>query len=217
MNLPMLVRTATTGDAMSGSRTRDTNGVPVGSMLSEFGNRIRLLRKERHLTTERLSELAGVSAGLISQIERGNGNPSFATLVQLAHGLQLPVGQLLEPDRAKDVVVRKDQRRRLDSHGLANDDGGVYELLTPDLSGALEANWVVTPPGYDTSHAPYRHNGEEFGIVLSGTKDVYLDGVQHRLNAGDSIRYASTIPHWYVNPSDTEECTAVWVSTPPTW
>ena len=34
---------------------------------------------------------------------------------------------------------------------------------------------MVTPPGYDTSATPYRHNGEEFGIVLSGVKDVYLD------------------------------------------
>lgn len=193
------------------------NGVPLESMLSDLGGRIRLLRKERELTTEKLAEAAGVSAGLVSQIERGNGNPSFATLVQLAHGLQMPIGQLLEPEETKKVVVRKDERRRLDGHGLTNTDGGRYELLTPDLNGALEANWVVTPPGYDTSATPYRHNGEEFGIVLSGMKDVYLDGVRHRLHAGDSIRYASTIPHWYVNPSDTEECTAVWVSTPPTW
>jgi transcriptional regulator with XRE-family HTH domain len=202
---------------MSRENRKNGNGLPVDSLLSDLGTRLRVLRKERQLSTERLAEAAGVSAGLISQIERGHGNPSFATLVQLAHGLQLPVGQLLAPSETQRVVVRKDERRRLDSHGLAGGDGARYELLTPDLNGALEANWVVTPPGYDTSATPYRHNGEEFGIVLSGTKDVYLDGVRHRLNAGDSIRYASTIPHWYVNPSDTEECTAVWVSTPPTW
>ncbi|MFC4786618.1 helix-turn-helix domain-containing protein [Nocardioides sp. MAHUQ-72] len=202
---------------MTNGTSRSTDGVSMEAMQADFGSRVRTLRKERQLTTEKLAELAGVSSGLISQIERGHGNPSFATLVQLAHGLQLPVGQLLQPNETERVVVRKDERRRLDSHGLAAGDGGVYELLTPDLNGALEANWVVTPPGYDTTATPYRHNGEEFGIVLSGTKDVYLDGVRHRLHAGDSIRYASTIPHWYVNPSDSEECTAVWVSTPPTW
>lgn len=196
---------------------RNGNGVPMEAMMADMGVRVRALRKERQLTTERLAESAGVSVGLISQIERGHGNPSFATLVQLAHGLQLPVGQLLLPVETEKVVVRKDERRRLDSHGLASDDGASYELLTPDLNGALEANWVVTPPGYDTSDTPYTHAGEEFGIVLSGTKDVYLDGVRHRLHAGDSIRYASTIPHWYANPSKTEDCTAVWVSTPPTW
>ena len=202
---------------MANGEVRSTDGVAMEVMMTDFGARVRALRKERQLTTEKLAELAGVSVGMISQIERGHGNPSFASMVQLAHGLQLPVGQLLQPVETKKVVVRRDERRRLDSHGLVAGDGGVYELLTPDLNGALEANWVVTPPGYDTSATPYRHNGEEFGIVLSGTKDVYLDGVQHRLHAGDSIRYASTIPHWYVNPSESEECTAVWVSTPPTW
>lgn len=199
---------------MGGDKRDD---VPVASMLSEVGNRIRTLRKERHLTTEGLAEHAGVSAGIVSQVERGMGNPSFATLAQIAHGLQLPVGQLMAPSAAKDIVVRKAERKRLDGHGVASDAGDSYELLTPDLNGSLEANWVTTPPGSDTSATPYRHNGEEFGIVLSGVKDVYLDGVRHRLEAGDSIRYASTIPHWYVNPSDTEDCTAIWVSTPPTW
>lgn len=189
----------------------------IASMLGEVGGRIRALRKERGLTTEGLAAKAGVSAGIVSQVERGMGNPSFATLVQIAHGLQLPIGQLLAPSQAKDIVVRKEDRRNLGGHGVASDDGGTYELLTPDLNGALEANWVVTSPGYDTSANPYRHNGEEFGIVLSGTKDVYLDGVRYRLQAGDSIRYPSTIPHWYVNPSETDECTAIWVSTPPTW
>ncbi|KAA8880656.1 cupin domain-containing protein [Nocardia colli] len=185
-------------------------------MLTDMGSRVRVLRKERGLTTERLAELAGVSAGLISQLERGIGNPAFTTLVQLAHALQLPVGLLISPFESKDVVVRKAERRRIDGHGVRG-DGGRYELLTPDLSGALEASWVVTPPGDDSSANPYQHAGEEFGIVLSGVKDVYLDGVRHRLEAGDSIRYASTVPHWYVNPSEDEECVAIWVSTPPTW
>lgn len=133
-----------------GKAKPNDNKALVDAMLGDLGSRIRMLRKERQLTTERLAETAGVSAGLISQIERGNGNPSFATLVQLAHGLQMPIGQLLEAPESKSVVVRKNERRRLDGHGLANDDGGSYELLTPDLNGALEATWVVTPPGYDT-------------------------------------------------------------------
>lgn len=191
--------------------------VPVASMLSAVGAQIRSLRKERGLTLERFSELCGLSIGLVSEVERGIANPSFATLVQLAHGLGISIGQLFTvQDRQRPPVVRRNERRRLDGHGLGFDDGGRYELMTPDLNGALEAVWVETPPGYDTSATPYRHNGEEFGVVLSGRKDVYLDGVRHELGAGDSIRYPSTTPHWYVNPGD-EICTAVWVITPPSW
>ncbi|RJQ76694.1 cupin domain-containing protein [Pseudonocardiaceae bacterium YIM PH 21723] len=185
-------------------------------MLASIGVKVRALRKERALSVERLSELAGLSTGIISQIERGKGNPSFVTLVQLAHGLDISIARLLPTEEHSSPVVRKSERRRLDGHGLSSEGHACYELLTPDVEGALEATWVETPPGHDTSATPYSHRGEEFGIVLSGEKDVYLDGVRHHLEAGDSIRYASTIPHWYVN-NGSETCVSVWVITPPTW
>jgi transcriptional regulator with XRE-family HTH domain len=189
----------------------------ISSMLQDLGTQVRSLRKERGLTLERLSELSDLSIGIVSQIERGRGNPSFATLAQLAHGLDIPVGRLLYvAEQNKSPVVRSDQRRRLDGHGLGVEDGGRYEMLTPDFNGSLEVVWVETPPGYDTSATPYRHNGEEFGLVIEGRVVIHLDGVEHDLGPGDSIRYDSTVPHWYSNPGP-EICRAVWVITPPTW
>ena len=141
----------------------------IGAMLQDLGLRIRSLRKERNLTLERLGELSDLSVGIVSQIERGKGNPSFATLAQLAHGLDIPVGRLLYvSEQNKSPVVRRGERRRLDGHGLGYDDGGHYELLTPDFTGALEVVWVEHSPGYDTAATPYRHNGEEFGLVIEG-------------------------------------------------
>src|SRR3954470_5695703 len=173
----------------------------ISSMLQDLGNQVRTLRKDRGLTLERLSELSGLSIGIVSQIERGRGNPSFATLAQLAHGLDIPVGRLLYvAEQNKSPVVRSDQRRRLDGHGLGVEDGGRYEMLTPDFNGSLEVVWVETPPGYDTSATPYRHNGEEFGLVIEGRVVVHLDGVAHDLGPGDSIKYDSSVPHWYSNP-----------------
>jgi transcriptional regulator with XRE-family HTH domain len=189
----------------------------IDAMIQDLGIRIRALRRERNLTLERLSELANLSVGIVSQIERGRGNPSFATLAQLAHGLDIPVGRLLHvAEQHKSPVVRRGERRRLDGHGLGYDDGGQYELLTPDFAGALEVVWVEHAPGYDTSATPYRHNGEEFGLVIEGRVVVHLDGVPHELGPGDSIRYDSSVPHWYSNPGP-ENCRAVWVITPPTW
>src|SRR6476620_7723602 len=102
----------------------------IDAMMQGLGTRIRSLRRERNLTLERLGELAGLSVGIVSQIERGRGNPSFATLVQLAHGLDIPVGRLLHVAEHKAPVVRRGERRRLEGHGPGGDDGGVYELLT---------------------------------------------------------------------------------------
>ncbi|MGW6401536.1 helix-turn-helix domain-containing protein [Streptomyces sp. NPDC055134] len=185
-------------------------------MAATVGLQIKALRKQAGLTLDELSRRSGISTGLISQVERGKGNPSFASLVQIAHGLDVAIGRLFHLAEQVSPVVRAHERRSLDFHGSDAADGDRFELLSPSLNGALEVLWVVTQPGHDTSATPFRHNGEEFGIVLSGVKDVYLDGVRHRLEAGDSITYSCSTPHWYVNPGD-QPATSIWVVTPPSW
>lgn len=190
----------------------------VSALLASVGSKVRAIRKEKNLTLADLSEVTGLSPAIVSQIERGLANPSFTTLAQLAHGLEIPVGKLIpsHAPEARSPVVRKAERR--DLRGVSPEAVGeaVYELLTPDLNGTMEANWVVTPPGHDTSDTPFTHGGEEFGIVLSGKKDVYLNGQRYVLEAGDSMTFDSTIPHWFTNSYD-ETCVAVWVNSPPTW
>lgn len=190
----------------------------VSVILESIGSKVREMRKAKGLTLADLAEATSLSTAIVSQIERGLANPSFSTLAQLAHGLKVPVGRLFPDDEeVRSPVVRKGARR--DLRGRAPESVGddvVYELLTPGLGGSLEAIWVVSPPGSSTESTPFKHGGEEFGIVLSGTKDVFLNGEKYVLEAGDSITYNSSIPHWYGNSHD-EHCVAIWVVTPPTW
>jgi transcriptional regulator with XRE-family HTH domain len=185
------------------------------ALMATVGRQIKVLRKQRGLTLEALANRSGVSVGLISQIERGRGNPSFNTLVQTAHALDVPIGRLFHTAEETSPVVRADERRPLDIHQAGTLEA-VHQLLTPSLDGALEAIWVEAPVGYDTTETPFAHPGEEFGIVLEGTHEVFLDGVRHRLGPGDSITYESTVPHWYRNPGP-DLVRAIWVITPPTF
>lgn len=189
----------------------------VKSLLATIGAQIKALRKERALTIAQLAELTGLSTAIVSQMERGLANPSFTTLAQLAHGLGIPVGRFfLGQEESQSPVVRKNERRNLKGVARKAVGDALFELLTPNLNGTIEAHWIESPPGHDTSSTPFRHGGEEFGIILTGKKDVYLDGTCYTLEAGDSITYSSDIPHWYVNAYD-EPCIAIWVNSPPTW
>ncbi|MCP3801980.1 XRE family transcriptional regulator [Allokutzneria sp. A3M-2-11 16] len=198
------------------SQAASPRDVPdVAPMVAVVGTTVRSLRKDRALTLDQLAERSSLSVGVVSQLERGIGNPSFATLVQLAHGLDVPVGRLLLINESSSPVVRADERKRIDGHGMRSERVS-YEMLTPNLSGQIGATLVTSQPGHDTSATPFRHNGEEFGIVLSGQLEVYIDGTRHQLFAGDSILFSSTVPHWFVNPGP-EDTTAIWVNTPPSW
>lgn len=185
-----------------------------------LGEQIRQLRLERGLTLEDVAERSGVSLGSLSQLERGLGNPSFGTLVRISHALRVSVGRLVELEQegglAKSPVVRKGERRRFDPHNSVPGDGTVYELLTPDFDRLLEVIYLRVPPGVTTEATPFTHEGEETGYILKGRHEVHVDGTLHLLEAGDSISYASTRPHWYRN-SGQETVEAIWIITPPTF
>ncbi|MFV0253260.1 MAG: helix-turn-helix domain-containing protein [Beutenbergiaceae bacterium] len=199
------------------STASHTSGPTVADMLDGIGTTVRALRKEKKLTLTQLGQSTGLSPAIISQVERGRANPSFTTLAQIAHGLEIPVGKLLPVDeQAKSPVVRAHERRDLRRATPKGMGQAVYELMVPDLDGALEVLWVVTDPGHDTSASPFSHGGEEVGVIISGQLEVYLDGERFDLDTGDSIRFDSTRPHWFRNTSDSQ-CVAVWINTPPTW
>ena len=89
--------------------------------MAALGAQLRSLRKTRELTLEQLAGRSGVSAGLLSQMERGQGNPSFNTLVQVAHALSVPVASLFRTDATGSPVVRHAERRRIDAqHSVAH-------------------------------------------------------------------------------------------------
>lgn len=193
----------------------DTVSLPMASQLmGQIGARVRAIREQQNRTIKDLADSSGVSVGHISMLERGKGNPSFNTLVQIAHSLNVPFARLLHTTDATSPVVRADARRPLDLHNGSS--GAVHQLLTPSLKHSIEAVWVEEPPGYTSEETPFQHAGEEFGLILEGRHTVWLDGVPYDLEAGDSITYASTIPHWYANRGTTT-VKAIWVITPPTF
>ena len=194
------------GKLATDTRVDQADGLPSAAMLHSIGSRVKQRRKERGLSVERLSALCGVSTGLISLMERGKANPSFSTFVQVAHGLDVSLSWLFGAEQPSSPVVRRANRRRI---GATATDG-VHEVLMSTADGVLEVIWSESPPGYNNRDVPYQHEGEEFGIVLSGVRDVHLNGVQYRLAAGDSISYFSNAPHWFAN-SESEPCTAIWL------
>ncbi len=185
--------------------------------LTQFGRKLGPLRVAANLTIEELAEKAGVSTGLVSQLERGIGNPSFNTMAKLAYALGVPIGTFFTGTAPADPVVRKANRKKLTYSALGNDGPApVYELLTPDLQRKLEVIWVELPPGQSNEDAPFVHDTEECGILLSGTLEVHLGQQVHVLEAGDSIAFHGLVPHWYRNPGDVP-AVSIWIVTPPSF
>jgi uncharacterized cupin superfamily protein len=57
--------------------------------------------------------------------------------------------------------------------------------------------YIELPPGFSNANAPFNHHGEEVVFVLSGSIEIHLGDREWLLAPGDSIRFFSTIDHWY--------------------
>ncbi len=181
--------------------------------LAALGRTLQKARKDQGLTVGQLSERAGVSAGLISQLERGHGNPSFLTLSRLAEAVRVPLGHFLQGDvEPRQMVVRRDQRKKL----VLPDDHLVYELLTPGLGGQLEVLRTRVPPGWTNQERPFQHVGEECVHLLEGGLEVTVGEAFFTLGPGDSITYDSAVPHWWRN-ADGRAAVIIGSVTPPSF
>ena len=99
-------------------------------MNGSFGGRIRSLREAMDLSLRDLADRSGVSAPMLSQVERGETSPTLALAERIAMGLELSLSQLLRLDETDGVsVVRAGERRR------GGRPGHRYEVLTPPLPG----------------------------------------------------------------------------------
>ena len=166
-------------------------------------------------TVNELAKEAGISAGLLSQIERGMGNPSYRTLHKLADALGIRIGDLLEAAGPVDDsarIVRRERRTRIQF----GSEGLVYELLTPNLRGRLEMLQTTIPPGFSNEGDPFRHAGEECVLLVEGELTVDVDGDRDVLSAGDAITIDSSKPHWWHNHTD-HPALIVGAVTPPTF
>jgi transcriptional regulator with XRE-family HTH domain len=180
--------------------------------MSAAGALVLQLRREAGYSIASLASMADLSPGLLSQIERGQGNPSLNTLIKLSQALKVPVGRFFGSHEAAGAVVRGDARRRLQ----VEEENLVYELLTPHMHGQLGMLRAQIAAGWDNEAAPFRHAGEECVTILQGQLFVCIDGTGYHLDEGDSITYDSALPHWYRNATS-RDAVLIGAMTPPTF
>ncbi|QOD93100.1 MULTISPECIES: XRE family transcriptional regulator [Microcella] len=171
-----------------------------------IGATIRQVRKRLGLTVEGLATRAGVSSGMVSQLERGMGNPALESLARLAQALSIPLSQLVHFSEDDDrQVVRRTDRRRLDPlDPQSADDGLVRELLTPGSSVPIQVIRTVMPPGFSNESRPFRHLGMECVVVLEGRLLVHYGGEEVILEPGDAMTYHCATAHWWANAGDVD-------------
>jgi XRE family transcriptional regulator, regulator of sulfur utilization len=170
------------------------------------GPRIRALREAMDLSLRDLSERSGVSAPMLSQVERGETSPTLQVATRIAAGLELRLSQLLRLDEDGAVtIVRQAERRQ----GPAAVAGHSYEILTPPLPGQrAELSRHTLAPGAVTGRPddPPMHEpgSRETALVERGTVVLHCDGRRYELLDGDCVTFDADLTHHFENPGPEE-------------
>lgn len=172
---------------------------------SSLGPRVRALREAMDLSLRELSERSGVSAPMLSQVERGETSPTLQVAQRIAGGLELKLSQLLRLDEGGSVsVVRAGDRRQ----GRAT-AGHSYEVLTPPLPGQraevsrhrLVPHAATGGPDDPPIHEP---GSRETAVVEVGPVVLHCGGERHELRTGDCVTFDADLSHHFENPADDE-------------
>jgi transcriptional regulator with XRE-family HTH domain len=172
------------------------------------GSRVRALREAMSMSLRDLAERSGVSAPMLSQVERGETSPTLHVASRIAAGLELRLSQLLrlDEDGAVTIVPASDRRKG----PTVPKSGHRYEILTPPLPGqraelsrhTLAPGAVTGGPGDPPMHEP---GSRETALVESGSVALVCDGERHMLDQGDCVTFDADLPHHFENPAEDDE------------
>jgi transcriptional regulator with XRE-family HTH domain len=163
-----------------------------------IGRQIREFRLQLELTIQQLSQLAGVSAGMLSKIENGHTSPSLSTLMNLAEAIRVPVTAFFrkfdEGQDAHATLVRSGKGQLIQRRGTQA--GYEYRFLGHSLGKKIVVEPYLVTLNEESEPFPiFQHPGVEFIYTVEG-KVVYRYGEKtHTLSEGDSLFFDSNVVH----------------------
>lgn len=159
-----------------------------------LGQNLKRLRTARNLSLGQLADRCGVSKVMLSQMERGESNPTVNTLWKIVNGLGVSYSALMERQNTPTDVVRCGQVP------VQSDDGGSYHLACY-FANTPERGFEIYRDTLDAG-AVHRTNGhgpgtEEFVCLEHGRLSMTVGDQEHTLEVGDAISFDASLPHSY--------------------
>lgn len=171
-------------------------------MTADIGPAVKQRRKQLGFTLADLAKRAGVSQGMLSEVEGGKKNPTLRVALQIATGLDCHLSELIaDPEPPQNIIQRAAERKVF----IDEETNARREVLAPLLvsRGIQVIRWTI-PPNVRPDPFPADRPGTlEHITVLDGSVLVSAGGSEQTvLEVGDSITYQADMPRMVHNPTD---------------
>ncbi|MET9446858.1 helix-turn-helix domain-containing protein [Streptomyces cinerochromogenes] len=182
-------------------------------LTQSLARNVRHWRSVRGFTLDVLAARAGVSRGMLIQIEQARTNPSIGTVVKIGDALGVSITTLLDYEQGPKVRVVPAER----AVRLWHTEAGSYNRLLAgtEAPGPLEMwDWRLMP-GETSPSEPHPSGTVELVHVTAGELTLTVEGEEYRVPAGASVSFEANVPHWYGNQGEEPMEMIMAVSVPP--
>lgn len=170
----------------------------------EIGSRLQSLRKAQGLSLEDMAMKSKISRSMLSQVERGLANPTFATLWALTQALRIDIADLIGQEQgAAPQAIERIEGHNIPIISSADGKSRLKILSPPDTTGAIEWYELEIDPGARLSSQAHAQGCREHLSIHEGEVVVTSGEVSEQGHAGSTLRYAADLPHMIHNSGKT--------------
>ncbi|MGH2880389.1 MAG: helix-turn-helix domain-containing protein [Solirubrobacteraceae bacterium] len=171
-----------------------------------IGARVKALREASALSLRDLAERSGVSAPMLSQVERGETSPTLTVAARIAAGLELSLSQLLRLDEYGSVTIVRSGEGTI---GGSAKRGHSFEVLTaaqPGQRSELSRHTLAPAGATGAPDDPPMHEpgSRETALIERGSVALVCDGRRYELREGDSVTFDADLAHHFENPTNAQ-------------
>lgn len=169
-----------------------------------IGPAIQKERKRRKLTLEQLATQSGVSRSMLSQIERGEANPTFAVVWSLTQALELDFSDLVGGNATSVTIDQIEITSAAHTPVIRSADGSsrLKILSSPRLAGRTEWYDIEIDPGGRLDSEPHAHGAFEHLTAQTEGIEVTSGDQTVCLGIGETARYPVDVAHCIANSGD---------------
>lgn len=172
-----------------------------------IGENLKRLRTERQLSLGQLADACGLSKVILSQIEKGEANPTINTIWKIAKGLRVHYTEILDHKTEETTIVHKEDAAAQTERG---GDYTSYSYYNASPNRAFDLFVIELKPG--KKHLSHGHlpGSKEYLLVNRGNANIIVGNDCYAVKEGDSVCFDGDKGHTYINTgSELLSCTSL--------
>lgn len=172
----------------------DEPRVPGDDARDAVAVNVRRHRLAQGRSLRELAESSGTSKGLLSQLERGNANPTLDLLGRVAASLDLTINDLIRAPLLTPEVIRADPHSTDPADRVA-----IRTLFSTFDRRRIEMSEAILAPRSPSDRSAHGKGSIEYAYVVRGAVRVESDDWSVDVDEGDAVKFSAEAVHRYVS------------------